>query len=175
MHDLQMFLGMMVYFSSYVPFYAWIAHPLFQLLKKENKWTWGQEEQAAYELCKQVLTEAPVRVHTIAGLPYRIYSDACDFTVILQQVQPIKIRDLKGTKIYERLERAFKKGEQVPNLVTSLDKEGTDVPPVGQWEADFDDTTVHIERVIAYWSRVLQSAERNYSPTEREALALKRD
>jgi Reverse transcriptase (RNA-dependent DNA polymerase) len=27
-HDLQIFLGMMVYFSSYVPFYAWIAAPL---------------------------------------------------------------------------------------------------------------------------------------------------
>lgn len=32
-HDLQVFLGMMVYFSSYIPFYAWIVHPLFQLLK----------------------------------------------------------------------------------------------------------------------------------------------
>ena len=174
-HDLQMFLGMMVYFSSYVPFYAWIAHPLFQLLKKENKWTWGKEEQTAYELCKQVLTEAPVRAHAMAGLPYRIYSDACDFAVaaILQQVQPIKIGDLKGTKVYERLERAFKKGDPIPNLVTSLDKEGSDIPPVGEWEVDFDNTTVHVERVIAYWSRVLQSAERNYSPTEREALALK--
>ncbi|KZP26880.1 hypothetical protein FIBSPDRAFT_657243, partial [Athelia psychrophila] len=27
-HDLQIFLGMMVYFSAYIPFYAWIAAPL---------------------------------------------------------------------------------------------------------------------------------------------------
>ena len=174
-HDLQVFLGMMVYFSSYIPFYAWIAHPLFQLLKRENKWIWGKEEQTAYDLCKQVLTEAPVRAHAIPGLPYRIYSDACDFAVaaILQQVQPIKVGDLKGTKVYERLERAFRKGEPIPNLITNLDKEGSDMPPTGEWGADLDGTVVHVERVVAYWSRVLQAAERNYSPTEREALALK--
>src|SRR6202050_5431152 len=33
-HDLQVFLGMMVYFSTYIPFYTWIAGPLFGLLKK---------------------------------------------------------------------------------------------------------------------------------------------
>ena len=34
-HNLQIFLGMMVYFLAYIPFYAWIAAPLFNLLKKE--------------------------------------------------------------------------------------------------------------------------------------------
>ena len=174
-HDLQVFLGMMVYFSSYIPFYAWIVHPLFQLLKRGNKWKWESEEQHAYDLCKQVLTQAPVRAHAIPGLPYRVYSDACDFALaaILQQVQPIKIKDLRGTKTYEQLERAFKAGEPIPDLVTHLVKEDSDVPKQGEWEKEFEETTVYIEHVVAYWSRVLQSAERNYSPTEREALALK--
>lgn len=174
-HELQVFLGMMVYFSAYIPYYAWIVHPLFQLLKNKNSWQWGSEEAQAYELCKQVLTEAPIRAHAIPGRPYRVYSDACDYALaaILQQVQPIKVRDLKGTKVYERLERAYLAGEAVPILVNHLVKDGTDVPGSNTWGETLDDTTVHIERVIAYWSRVLQSAERNYSPTEREALALK--
>lgn len=173
--ELQRFLGMMVYFSSYVPFYAWIVHPLFQLTKKSMKWSWTEAEQRAFDLCKQVLTQAPVRAHAISGRPYRIYSDACDFALaaILQQVQPIKVKDLKGTKIFEKLERAFNAKEPVPILCTHLTKEGTDVPETDFWEEQFEETTVHIERVIAYWSRVLQPAERNYSPTEREALALK--
>ena len=38
--ELHTFLEMMVYFSVYIPFYAWIAAPLFGLLKKEQDWQW---------------------------------------------------------------------------------------------------------------------------------------
>ena len=173
--ELQTFLGMMVYFSSYVPFYAWIAHPFFQLLKKGSKWEWSSVHQEAFELCKEVLTNAPIRGYAMPGLPYRVYTDACDYGLagILQQVQPVTIRDLKGTKAYDRLKKAFDKKEPVPQLVTVLSKDKNDVPNVGEWNENFDDTLVHVERVVSYWSRVLKSAERNYSPTEREALALK--
>ena len=175
-HELQTFLGMMVYFSSYIPFYSWIVAPLFKLLKKGSIWTWGALEQEAFNLSKEVLTNAPVRAFAIPGLGYRLYSDACDYglAAILQQVQPISIKDLKGTKAYDRLEKAFKNGESVPNLVVSISKDGKDLPEQdSQWAKNFEDTIVRVERVIAYWSRTLKPAEQNYSPTEREALALK--
>jgi hypothetical protein len=174
-HELQVFLGMMVYFASYIPFYTWIVHPLFQLLKHENKFNWGAEEILTFDLCQEVLTQAPVRAHAMPGRPYHVYADACDFALagILQQVQPIKVKELKGLKIYKRLEKAFQAREEVPDLITHLVKEDSDVLSSQQWAANFEDTEVFIERVITYWSRVLQPAEQNYSPTEWEALALK--
>ena len=51
-HDLQVFLGMMVYFSTYIPFYAWITGPLFNLLKSNVKWEWTKVHSEAFELCK---------------------------------------------------------------------------------------------------------------------------
>jgi hypothetical protein len=174
-HDLQIFLGMMVYFSSYIRFYAWIATPLFDLLKKGKQWECNNLHTEAFKLCKQVLTNAPVRGYAIPGSPYRLYSDACNFTLaaILQQVQKIQLKDLHGTKAYAKCEKAFKAKEPVPSLVIHISKVESDVPTNEDWGETFEETWVHIERVIAYWSRVLKPAKRNYSPKEREALALK--
>lgn len=60
----------MVYFSAYVPFYAWIAYPLFQLLKKGIEWNWTDVHDEAFSLCKQVLANAPVWGYATQGLPY---------------------------------------------------------------------------------------------------------
>ena len=147
----------------------------FNLLKGSVKWDWTEVHSEAFELCKQVLVNAPVRRYAKPGSPYRLYSDACDFRLaaILQQVQRIQLKDLKGTKVYERCERAFEAKQPIPSLVVQITKLDNDVPKNGNWGNTLAETWVYIERVIAYWSRVLKPAERNYSPTEREALALK--
>src|SRR6201996_6517394 len=174
--ELQTFLGMVTYFSAYIPHFAWIVSPLFKLLKKGAAWEWNDVHTEAFEVCKQVLVNAPVRAYGIPGLPYRLYSDASAYglAAILQQVQPIKVKELKFTRIYEKLKKTYKEGKPVPRLIIPANKNGDDLPESDQWnDNEFNETSVHIERVIGYWSRILKPAERNYSATEREMLALK--
>jgi hypothetical protein len=40
------------------------------------------------------------------------------------------------------------------------------MPGGDTWDKNFEETTVHIEQVIAYWSRILKSAETRYLATE---------
>jgi hypothetical protein len=149
--DLQKFLGMCVYFSAYIPFYVFIAAPLFKLLKKGVKFEWEAEHEIAFRQAKEALAASPVLGHAIQGRPYRLYSDASDFAMgaSLQQVQPIAIRDLKGTPVYDRLWGAWKAKLPIPKLYVKLCNDVEEQHQPDEWSEEFEDTIVHVERELS--------------------------
>lgn len=118
---------------------------------------------------------SPVLGYPMPDLGYRLYTDASNHGIgaVLQQVQPIKIRDLQGTKIYTRLKNTFDNRKPIPSLVTQIKEEQSHIPTSLTWAKEFGDTEIWIKRVICYWSRLFKQAEKNYTVTEKEALALK--
>jgi len=169
-----MFLGFVKYFVNYIPFFTWLTQPLYWLLHKGTKWEWNPIHQEVYELCKLVLKSTPILGYPTDRLGYRLYMDASDFGIgaVLQQIQPITIKDLQGTQLYNQLQKTHKSSNPLPQLVPTADKDKVRLIAL-QWNDKFKETEVFIERVITYWSRLLKSAEKNYLPTEKEALALK--
>ena len=173
--ELQSFLGMVNYFSNYIPFYAWITKPLYTMLRKDTPWNWAKAPARAFDLCKEALTMSPVLGYPISGLGYRLYTDASDHGIgaVLQQVQPIRVKDLRGTRTYTRLKDAHDSKKPLPSLVTNIKEENSQIPPSLTWAKNFEETEVWVERVITYWSRLFKQVEKNYTITEKEALALK--
>jgi hypothetical protein len=159
---LKTFLGLAVYFSAYIPYFFWMATPLFKCLRrKETPFVWAKEQQKLFELLKLALVSAPVRGHPEAGQMYRLYTDTSDYAIAgaLQQVQLIAIKDLKGTRTYKKLQAAHEKKENLPELIVHLSKEHNDRLPSPEWSNDWENTRVPIKRMVAYWSRVLAPVE----------------
>ena len=56
---LEMFLGLAVYFSAYIPYFSWMANPLFKNLRlKDTPYEWSDTHQKCFELIKFALVSA---------------------------------------------------------------------------------------------------------------------
>lgn len=119
--ELQIFIGMINYYSKFIKNYADIMEPLYALLRKDNCWDWSQKCNQAFNLAKQKLMSSEILVQYDTNLPLKITCDAS------------------------------------PNGVGAV------------LSHTFKDNT---DRVIAYASRALSKAEKNYSQLDREALAI---
>ncbi|QRV94989.1 Retrovirus-related Pol polyprotein from transposon [Ceratobasidium sp. AG-Ba] len=120
--QLHTIIGAIVYFGHMIARMAETCAPLFRLLRKGVPWQWGELEQKAWDLVKRALTSAPVLAYPDTDKPFRLYTDASDVGLsgVLQQIQLIKIKDLAGTRTFERLEKAYKAKEPIPKLCTPV-------------------------------------------------------
>ena len=51
-HELKSYLGLLSYYSKFMPNLATVLTPLYRLLRKETRWRWSQQEEEAFKHSK---------------------------------------------------------------------------------------------------------------------------
>ena len=74
--SLKSFLGSVQFYGKFIPNLSTLAEPLYRLTKKATTWNWGDEEQAAFDKLKKVLSSEQVLVHFNPDLPVGLACDA---------------------------------------------------------------------------------------------------
>jgi hypothetical protein len=72
-HDVRAFLGLAGYYRKFVNNFSKISSPLSELLKKENKFEWGEKQDLSFETLKKSVSTAPVLVLPDPSLPVITY------------------------------------------------------------------------------------------------------
>ena len=79
--DVQKFLGLANYYRRFVKDFAKIAKPLHKMMRKENKWSWGERQQKAFEELKERFMTEPVLVTPDLDKEMRVEVNVSDFAM----------------------------------------------------------------------------------------------
>jgi len=79
--DVQKFLGLANYYRQFVKDFAKIAKPLYEITRKETKWSWGEKQQRAFEELKERFMTEPVLVILDLDKEMRVEADVSDFAM----------------------------------------------------------------------------------------------
>ena len=87
--QLKAFLGMLNYYAKFLPNISSRLAPLYKLLQKAVSWSWGTEQQEAFQKAKDALTSAKVLVHYDPIQKLMLSCDASPYGVgaVLSQVE----------------------------------------------------------------------------------------
>jgi len=86
--QVQTFLGFANFYYRFIEKFTKTSKPLSDLTKKNSTWTWGIEQQNAFEVLKKAFTMAPVLRIPNDEDPFKLFTDASDFAtgaVLLQK------------------------------------------------------------------------------------------
>src|ERR1044072_6892202 len=75
LRDVQSVLGLFQYYKNFVKDFARIAAPIYLALKKDQ-FQWGPEQDKAFNVLKQKMTEAPILAYPDYDKEFILYTDA---------------------------------------------------------------------------------------------------
>jgi hypothetical protein len=83
------FIGMVNYYSRFVPKLAEVAHPLHQVTKKNARFIWTKECELAFQELKRLLAQAPIMAYPTRNEMFILDTDASDlgYGAVLSQMQ----------------------------------------------------------------------------------------
>ncbi|OAE26746.1 hypothetical protein AXG93_2471s1140 [Marchantia polymorpha subsp. ruderalis] len=81
LRELRAFLGHVGYYRRFIHLYAILAADLTKLLKKDEPYAWGANQQSAFEALKAKLTTAPVLRSPDWNRPFHVYVDTSAFAI----------------------------------------------------------------------------------------------
>jgi hypothetical protein len=98
--DIQSFLGFANFYRRFIQDFSGMAKPITKLLRKTQKWNWGEEQDQAFTAIKEAFTKSPILAMPNMNEPFIIECDASDFATggILSQkgndgrIHPIAFR-----------------------------------------------------------------------------------
>ena len=74
---LQSFLGLSSYYRKFVPSFAVLCRPLYNLTKSDNDYVWTLAHTEIFEKLKNILTTAPILAHPDFTKVFHVHTDAC--------------------------------------------------------------------------------------------------
>ena len=77
--DVQKFLGLANYYRRFVKDFAEIARPMHRLVRKQEKWNWGSEQEEAFGRLKEIFTSEQVLAAPDLDKEMRVEADASDY------------------------------------------------------------------------------------------------
>jgi hypothetical protein len=94
--DIRSFLGAAGYYRKFIRDFSALAAPLTELTKDRAAWSWGEEQQRAFEQIKQAIQSAPVLTLPDDRFPFVVQTDASGFALgaVLQQDQGDGLRPI---------------------------------------------------------------------------------
>ena len=79
--ELRSFLGLVNHYGKFLPDLATTLAPLYRLLQKQKKWTWGNSQEKVFKTVKHLLKSSRVLVHFDDKLPIILSCDASPYGV----------------------------------------------------------------------------------------------
>ncbi|KAJ8403254.1 hypothetical protein AAFF_G00354710 [Aldrovandia affinis] len=88
--ELQSFLGLLIFYSCFLPNKATILEPLHRLLDQSASWQWSDAHKKAYNTAKQLLQSEDVLAHYDETKPLALVCDASPYGLgaLLFHVEP---------------------------------------------------------------------------------------
>ena len=79
--ELRAYLGLLTYYSKFLPNMASVLAPLYKLLRKDTPWKWTEAEEKAFCASKDLLTSSALLVHFDPELDLVLMCDASSYGV----------------------------------------------------------------------------------------------